>query len=121
MAKTPVDLFAFGNRSGPKRPRTGIDVFPDAAGMVGPEQPPLPRGFSSFADIAQALLNGHYHVLPKGTELPAGVAVVADGVDVEPSSPHAPTHYTLYPAVRMLTNQFVDTILFLPWKYVGRK
>ena len=83
MATTPVDLYAFGNRSGPRPPRLGIDVVPDAAGMVGPEPPPLPRGMSAFASLAQATATGHYYILPQGTELPPGVAVVADGVDVE--------------------------------------
>lgn len=121
MATTPVDLYAFGGRRQPRPPRLGIDIVPDAVGMVGPERPPLPRGMSTFADITQTSLNGHYHVLPQGTELPAGVAVVADGVDVEPTSPHAPTHHTLYPASRTPTDQFIDQVVNLPWQYVRKK
>jgi hypothetical protein len=120
MATTPVDLYVFGNRSGPKRPRTGIDVFPDAAGMVGPEYPPLPRGASTFADVAKVTLSGYYHVLSRGAELPPGVAVVADGVDVDSKNPHPPTHHTLYPTIRMPVDTFIDLIVNLPWQYVGK-
>jgi hypothetical protein len=121
MVKTKVDLYAFGNRTGPKSPRLGIDVFPDAAGMVGPEYSPLPRGASTFADVVQITLSGHYHVLSRGTELPPGLAVVADGMDVDPKNPHPPTHHTIYPAIRMPVDTFIDVILKLPWQYVGRK
>jgi hypothetical protein len=121
MATTPVDLYAFGNRSGPKRLRFGIDVFPDAAGMVGPEHLPLPRGASAFADVAKVTLTGYYHVLARGTQLPPGIAVVADGMDRDPSNPHPPTHHTLFPTIRMPVDAFIDLILNLPWQYVGRK
>src|SRR5262249_47232452 len=101
MAVTPVDLYAFGNRKGPKRPRLGIDVFPDAAGMAGPESLPLPRGPSSYADLSQATLTGPYHLLPKGMKLPEGIEVVEDGMDVEGRSTNPPSHHTIYPAARM--------------------
>jgi hypothetical protein len=121
MAKTPVDLYAFGNRSGPRPPRLGVDVVPNAAGMVGPESPNLPRGMSAFGDLMQAPVNGHDYILPGGAELPTGIAVLADGVDVEPKSTHPPTHYTFYPAIRMPLNQFLAAVLNLPWRYGGRK
>ncbi len=121
MATTPADLYAFGNRSGPRPPRLGIDIAPDAAGMVGPESPPLPRGMSTFADLAHAPVKGHCYILPRGTQLPPGIGAIADGVDVEPKSKHRPTHHTLYPVMRMPADQFLALVLSLPWRYVGKK
>jgi hypothetical protein len=95
--------------------------MPDQEGMVGPEQPPDPRGGSTFSDHQLAPLTGPYHRLPKGTILPAGVAVVADGRDVRSDSPWEPTHHTIYPAERMLGTDFVKLFLELPWEYVGKK
>jgi hypothetical protein len=118
---TPVDLYAFGPRSGPKPPRVGVDLSPDAIGMVGPETPPFPAGASTFADPALAPLTGHYHCLPKGTPLPAEMAVVADGIDVNPNSPHAAAHHTFYPLNRMSVDQFTALFLALPWQYAGKK
>jgi hypothetical protein len=117
----PVGLFAFGNRAGPRPPRIGIDLIPDAAGNVGPEAPPFPAGASTFADPLQAPLTGHYHGLVRGTPLPAGLGVVADGSDVRADSPHPPGHHTIYPAVEMPADQFVRLFLSLPWLWVGRK
>ena len=122
MADTPTDLYAFGPRGrGPRPPRPGIDLFADPAGMVGPEYPPAPRGASTFGDLARCPLHGHYHTLPAGTPLPEGLAVIADGVDVDPASPHGPTHHTVYPAVRMSFERFVELYQGLPWKYGGKK
>jgi len=98
-----------------------VDIFPDAAGMVGPESPPLPRGASTFADVAVCSLHGGFHLLPQGTELPDGLAVIADGVDMDRNSPRSPTHHTLYPTVRMPVERFVELVLKLPWQYAGRK
>ena len=121
MKVTPTDLFAFGNTAGPKRPKIGRDVLPDAAGMIGPEQPPLPRGSSSFGDVTYAPLKGHYWRLPAGTALPEGLEVVADGREVNRQSTHEPTHHTIYPTVRVQVDQFVQAFLGLPWQYGGRK
>src|SRR5947209_20041820 len=97
--ETPVDLYAFGSRSAPRRPRAGRDVFPAASGMVGPESAPPWHGASAFADLVGVPLTGHYHKLPRGTTLPEGLGVAADGVDVDPASPLLAGHHTIYPAV----------------------
>jgi hypothetical protein len=117
----PVDLFVFENRAGPRRPHPGQDLFPDAAGLVGPETPPRVNGSSSFADPTRAPLTGHYHRLPAGTVLPEGLAVVADGSDVDPGSPHAATHHTIYPATGLTADRFIELFLGLPWQYAGRQ
>lgn len=118
---TPVDLYAFGNRVGPRPPRQGIDFFPDAAGWIGPESPPFPSGASLFGDPQQAPLTGHYHRLLKGTLIPPFVNIVADGLDVYANSPHPATHFTMFPYQRLLAGQFVTAYLALPWHYAGRK
>jgi hypothetical protein len=118
---TPIDLYAFGNRTGPRPPRADIDLSPDSAGTLGPGSLPFPAGASSFGDPVQAPLTGHYHRLPQGTPLPAGMAVVADGRDVRAQSLHPPTHHTFYPDVSMPAAQFVQLWLGLPWQYAGRK
>jgi hypothetical protein len=121
MATTPVDLYAFGNRAGPRAPRLGRDIFPDAAGMVGPEDPARARGASTVADLATTLLTGHYHRLPAGTVLPGGLGVVADGRDVKPRSRHGPSHHTMYPTIAMPVKKFIELLKSLPWQYGGRK
>ena len=121
MSVTPTDLYAFGSRDGPRPPRVGFDVKPDSAGMLEPGKPPFPRGVSTFADPAQAPLTRHYHKLPKGTPLPEGLDVLADGVDVNKASKHRAGHHTIYPVVRMHLDQFTELYLKLPWEYAGKK
>jgi hypothetical protein len=118
---TSVDLYAFGSRAGPRPPRKGIDLIEVVPGQVGPEGPPFPNGASSFADPQLAPLSGHYHRLPRGTPLPEGIQVVADGRDVHANSPHEPSHHTIYPAKAMTPQQFIDLFLGLPWQYAGNK
>src|SRR6476620_5222201 len=106
MKVTTEDLFSFGSATSPKLPWQGIGVFPDANGIVHPESPPLPRGASTFADVNKAPLTGRYHRLPKGTILPEGLEVIADGSDVQARSTHEPTHHTIYPTSAMTEQQF---------------
>ena len=94
-----------------------IDIQVDPQGMVGPTHPPT--GASTFADVKEAPLTGHYHVLPKGTALPEGLAIVADGVDVGGSQPR--THHTVYPTRTMKYEEFVEKYMSLPWSHAGKK
>jgi hypothetical protein len=118
-AVTLVDLYAFGSRKGPRPLRFGpegrIDLAPDKEGMVGPEEPPLPAGASTFGDPYRTTLTGHFHRLPKGTPLPSGLEVVADGPEIHPESVNQPTHHTLYPTRRMSKDEFNGLFLGLPW------
>ncbi|WP_134685091.1 hypothetical protein [Brevibacillus migulae] len=80
--ETQVDLYTFGNASGPRGARPLQDSkVPDVDSIVGPELPPLPLGASNLGDISKSSLTGHYYILPKGTELPDGLAVIADDYD----------------------------------------
>jgi hypothetical protein len=119
--ETPVELYAFGNRNGPRRPRPNKDVFPDSAGIIGPESGPPWHGASTFADLGRVPLTGPYHRLPQDTPLPEGLGVVADGVNVDPASPLLATHHTIYPTVRMHVDQFVELFLKLPWQHAGSR
>jgi hypothetical protein len=122
MARTPVNLFAFGSKSkGPRAPRPGIDLFPNDDGMVEAEMSASAQGASAFADIAQCLLTGHYFLLPAGTDLPEGLAVVADGQDSNSESAHPRTHHTIYPSKTMTFERFVELFKRLPWQYAGKK
>lgn len=122
MAVTPYDLFAFGgNVNTPRPPRINVDFFPDSSGMIGPYRPPLPDGASLFPDPLKAPLRGRYHKLPKGSVLPNEFAIVADGDDVLPSSPHSSGHHTLYATAQMHVDRFVDLFVKLPWQYAGKK
>jgi hypothetical protein len=121
MATTPVDLYAFGNRTRPRPPRAGIDIFPDASGMVGPEDPVRPYGASTTGDLSKTRLRGNYHRLPAGTALPVGLGLIADGRDVISISRHGPAHFTIYPAVAMSLAKFVELYESLPWQHGGRK
>ena len=120
MATTPVDLFVFGNRKGPRPPRVGLDIVPDDQGILQPDRSPIPQGALSFADPLRSGLTGPYHKLPAGTELPSGFAVTADGRDVLPESPLPETHHTIHVVETMSADQFVETFLNLPWEYGGR-
>ncbi|MED1790097.1 hypothetical protein P4V47_21930 [Brevibacillus laterosporus] len=122
LQKTETDLYAFGNKAGPRgaRPKQDFNVaeFED---YVGPNFPPLPKGASTVTDVNKAPLSGHYHVLPAGTELPSGLGVIADGKDVLKNSTHGPGHNTIYPTRQMTVNQFNELLKSLPWEYGGKK
>ncbi|WP_203911404.1 ricin-type beta-trefoil lectin domain protein [Rhizocola hellebori] len=119
--ETPTNLHAFGNASGPRAPREGIDFHVGDDGMVIPQSGPSPLGASTFGDPAHAPLSGPYHVIPGGTRLPRGFGVVADGEDVLPGSGQPPTHHTIYPTEPMTPQDFIDDFLGLPWTRAGKK
>ena len=122
ISTTPTDLYTFGNATVPRGARPINDfVVADGSCIIGPEAPPLPAGASSFADISNAPLKGHYYRLPAGTELPEGISVIADGVDVLPTSTRAPTHFTFYPTNETTTDLFNQLFKSLPWEYKGKK
>ena len=121
MAVTPVDLYAFGPRSGPRPPRPGIDLDVDAARTPCAARTALPLGASTFADPMKAPLRRHYHRLPQGTVLPDGLNVIADGRDADANRPHGETHHTIYPTAAMTPEQFIALWNGLPWQYAGKK
>jgi hypothetical protein len=123
LQRVPTDLHAFGDSKKPRPPRVAghnlksgqkADIIPQA-GMVGPT---TPGGASTFADPTQAPINGHYHFLPAGTELPEGLGVLPDGGDV--GGPHARTHHTITPTKDMPPQDFIDLFNRLPWRYGGK-
>ncbi|MEJ3741947.1 LamG-like jellyroll fold domain-containing protein [Actinomycetes bacterium KLBMP 9797] len=116
IRETPTKLHAFGK---PREPRLGQDFVVGDDGLVVPQSGPLPRGASTFGDPEKAPLSGAYHSIPEGTELPEGLAVVADGVDVIPNSPHPETHHSIYPTRPMMPEEFIDGFNNLPWTKVG--
>ena len=111
-------MSAFGNKAGPRAPRPA-DMEVGSDGMLVPQRPPSPTGASTFGDPGQAPLSGHYHTIPEGTEMPPGVGVVRDGVDVGGFLPA--THATIYPTEPMSPQDFADRFLNLPWRYGGKK
>ncbi len=122
---TDKDLYAFGNKAGPREPRIEgynlkpgqtPDLVPNEQGMVGPTEPPT--GASTFGDPNKADLTGHYHKLPAGTELPEGVGVNPDGTDVGGTQPE--THHTMHPTTEMTPAEFVQKHGGLPWEYVEK-
>ena len=115
----PTDLYAFGNRSGPRGARPTDFGLSENDGPVGPEAPPNPRGMSAFGDPLSAPVRGHYHRLLRGILLAVGLAVIADGSDVGGAQP--PTHHTIYPVVRMNFSAFQNLVLGLPWEHAGFK
>ena len=89
--------------------------------MVGPEFGPLPRGASNVTNVENAPLSGHYHMLPKGIQLPEGLGIIADGSDVVPHSPHGKGHYTIFPTRQMTVREFNELYKSLQWMYGGKK
>ena len=119
---TTTAIYSFGNKSAPRgaRPKQDFDVE-NFDSIVGPEIGPLPKGASNVLDINSAPLNGHYHMLPSGTQMPDGLDVIADGIDVIPDSPHGVGHYTIFPTKEMTVNEFNELYKSLPWQYGGKK
>jgi len=78
-------------------------------------------GASSWGNpFATERPTGHYWVIPAGTTLPAGIALIADGVDVGGSQ--LPTHHTLYPTEKMAYTEFQRRIQeVIRWEYAGYK
>lgn len=118
-----TDIYRFGgspNGSGVRAPRFGDfdlphDSSPDMVVGPGPE-----GGASTFSDPFTSGLSGHYYKISEGTQLPDGLGIVADGIDVVESSQWPPTHHTIYPTTQMTFAEFVDKILNLPWQYKGK-
>ena len=90
-------------------------------GIVGPESGPLHKGASNLLNVNDAPLNGHYHMLPAGTQMPDGLSIVADGIDVVPDSTHGVGHYTIFPTREMTVSEFNELYKSLHWKYRGKK
>jgi len=127
MRIVPVDVYAFGNRAGPRQPRIEgfnaaqgqqADLAIGADGMLATSNES--QGMSTFADPDQAHLTGHYYKLPSGTQLPQGLGINADGIDVEGGT-FPPTHHTIYPTEAMPPGQFIRLLQDLPWEYGGKK
>jgi hypothetical protein len=111
-----ITLYAFGNSKSPRLPRENKDILVED-GLVRPTQPPT--GASTFADIQNIPLTGHYYKLDKEIELPSGLGVIADGKDV--GGVHSPTHHTIYPTRPMSFTEFQEKFLACGWIYVGKK
>ena len=118
----PNDVYAFGNGAGPTKIRAGTDVFPDASGKVsGQNSVQFPNGKSTFGDPLTAPVSGVYWKLAKGIQLPSGLKIKADGVDIFPNSPHPATHHTIYPCRDTKFDNLDEAISKLPWERAGRK
>ena len=111
-----ITLYAFGNSKSHRLPRENKDILVEN-GFVRPTQPPT--GASTFADIQNIPLTGHYYKLDKGIELPSGLGVIANGKDV--GGVHLPTHHTIYPTRLMSLTEFQEKFLACGWIYVGKK
>jgi hypothetical protein len=117
----PRDLHAFGSTTKPRDPRLGKDIDPNPDGSVGPEpkEPPWPNGASTFGDVEQSGLTGHYHRIAAGTRMASGLRVIADGRDV--GGPASETHHTIFPVEQMPFPAFVDRFQGLGWAHAGKR
>lgn len=70
--------------------------------------------FKSYEDLADNL-NGQAHRLPKGSELPDGLAVDADEKDVGGEMPWG--HRTVYPDKPMTFDEFSSKFSSMEWGY----
>ncbi|RRD51312.1 type IV secretion protein Rhs [Arachnia propionica] len=121
-ACTTEDLWAAGNRAAPRPPRTSDFGVADGTDMVGSgPKPTVPTDevkgastFKSYEDLADNL-NGQAHRLPKGSELPDGLAVHADGKDVGGEMPWG--HRTVYPDKPMTFDEFSSKFSSMEWGY----
>jgi hypothetical protein len=116
LTRLTTTLYAFGNSKSPRLPRENKDILVENE-LVRPTQPPT--GASTFADIQNIPLTGHYYKLDQGIELPSGLGVIADGKDVGGVYSH--THHTIYPTRPMSLTEFQEKFLACGWIYVGKK
>ncbi len=117
---TDENLYAFGNKAGPRGARPNVDIPVDENGMVHPPTSgENPEGASTFNDPNRSPLRGHFHKLPAGTELPDGLTIANDGSDVE-GGYMSPGHRTIYPTRSMPFYEFNQLIKDLPWEYGGK-
>ena len=116
FTRLTITLYAFGNSKSPRLPRENKDVLVENE-LVRPTQPPT--GASTFADIQNIPLTGHYYKLDQGIELPSGLGVIAYGKDV--GGVHSATHHTIYPTRAMSLTEFQEKFLACGWIYVGKK
>lgn len=114
----PTDLHGFGNSTVPRPPRPRDFEVEDSSSMLHPEDAEFRHGASTFDDPSGKPVKGHYHVLPRGTELPEGLGVMADGVDV--GGPMSAGHHTIYPTRPMSLDEFQQLYSGLPWEYGGK-
>lgn len=53
-------------------------------------------------------------MLPAGTQMPDGLDIIADGIDVIPNSPHGVGHHTIFSTRAMTVNEFNELYKSLP-------
>ena len=112
VKNTETYLHAFGNKSVPRLPREGRDIEV-VDGFVEAQAPPAPQGASTFGNINKAPLTGHYHIIPRQTQMPEGLDVIED----KPKT----THHTIFPTQRMEFKEFQQLFSNLSWEYGGKK
>ncbi len=88
-----------------------ISAMISAGSFWRPECGPFPLGASAFDKPSNAPITGWYHILPKGTQLLDGLAIIADGIDVNPKSPHGVGHHTI---IEMTVEKFNELFRSLP-------
>ena len=116
------DLWAVGNKAQPRPPRDSDLKVTDGSDMVGlGPKPTSPTdrvdGASTFIsyDALAENVKGQAHRLPKGSELPEGIAIHADGKDVGGNAPRG--HRTIYPESPMAYDEFCDKFSSMGWEY----
>ena len=118
----PDDLYAFGKSSKPRNARAVKDFgVTENSDTVKAQTSPFPKGGSTVLDVNNSSFTGHYHKLPRGTVLPDGLGVIADGIDVNAQSTHGKGHHTIFPTVDMSVDNFTDLHQSLPWSHSGKK
>lgn len=114
---TDKNLYAVTGDSDGPYPRKNKDCVVDGEDVI-PQTPA--KGLSVWGDlkVSASFLSGNVFLLSKGTDLPDGLAVVADGKDVGGS--HAKSHHSIYPTKVMKYSEFKNKVKKkIPWKNVG--
>jgi hypothetical protein len=118
----PENIYVGGNTLGPKPAwREGKEYKLDADGNVipgGGEVPPL--GLSTFSSLEQARRwssGKKFWMIPKGTPLPEGFAVIHDGPSL--GDPDKSTHHTFYTTRSMKPEDVLSRFKGLPWQQVN--
>jgi uncharacterized protein RhaS with RHS repeats len=114
-------LVLAGNASGPSPARNPQDIIPDSNGVIksqaGLDNPLGKSSFDTPENMANILKDTNVHEI-KSANLPEGLGIKADGVDV--GGTRAKGHHTIFPTRDMTFDEFNSKLSQIETKKIGK-
>jgi RHS repeat-associated protein len=114
-------LVLAGRASGPSPARNPQDIIPDSNGVVksqaGLDNPLGKSSFDTPENMANVLKDTNVHEI-KSTNLPEGLDIKADGVDV--GGTRAKGHHTIFPTMDMTFDEFNFKLSQIETEKIGK-